>query len=206
MILPSPSRGLVRHAPTVASQAPSDPSPAAPTHPRRFSAPETIAKCFSVDQGLENRAVAESMGPRHVHINRLTRRSPQPKQESTRAAPPRRTSLVLTGADDWLLASAVRLSFDDKLPDGVFQMVDGGLGEEQIGHDRQPLNRVPVRGEHRGLWAARPGRSTTLFRHWRTGRRLSRCRCSPSTVVGTRGGHIPPRHLARATPKDATRP
>src|ERR1039458_2942933 len=52
MVLPSPSRGLVRHAPTVASQAPSDPSTAAPTHARWFSAPETIARCLSVDQVL----------------------------------------------------------------------------------------------------------------------------------------------------------
>ena len=51
MVLPRPSRGLVRHAPTVASQAPSDPAPAAPTHARWFSAPETIDRCLSVDQG-----------------------------------------------------------------------------------------------------------------------------------------------------------
>jgi hypothetical protein len=54
MVLPRPSRGLVRHAPTVASQAPSDPSTTAPTHARWFSAPETIARCLSVDQGLQN--------------------------------------------------------------------------------------------------------------------------------------------------------
>ena len=60
MVLPRPSRGLVRHAPTVASQAPSDPAPAAPTHARWFSAPETIDRCLSVDQGL-----LRGMTPRH---------------------------------------------------------------------------------------------------------------------------------------------
>ena len=69
---------------------------------------------------------------------------------SSRAAPPRRRRLVFTGTDDRLLASSVGLSFDDELPGGALQAVDGGLGEKWVCHDRQPLNRVPVRGEHRG--------------------------------------------------------
>jgi MFS family permease len=69
---------------------------------------------------------------------------------SSGTASPRRRDLVFTGPDERLLASAVGLSFDDELPGGALQTIDGGLGEERIGHDRQPLNRVPVRGEHRG--------------------------------------------------------
>jgi hypothetical protein len=52
MVLPSPARGLVRHAPSVASEAHSDSSTAVQVHLSWFSAPETIARCLSVDQGL----------------------------------------------------------------------------------------------------------------------------------------------------------
>ena len=71
-------------------------------------------------------------------------------QVSSGTASPRRRSLVVSSCDDRLFASAVGLSFDDELPCRALQSVDGGLGKERVGHDRQPLNRVPVRGEHRG--------------------------------------------------------
>ena len=45
---------------------------------------------------------------------------------------------------------AVRLAFDDELPGGALQPVDGGLGEEWIGHECQPLTRVSVGRQHRG--------------------------------------------------------
>ncbi len=52
MLLPSPLSGLVRRAPSVASEARSDSSTPAPVHLSWFSAPETIARCLSVDRGL----------------------------------------------------------------------------------------------------------------------------------------------------------
>ena len=45
---------------------------------------------------------------------------------------------------------AVGLALDDELPRGALQPVDGGLGEQRVGHDGQPLARVPVRGQHGG--------------------------------------------------------
>jgi hypothetical protein len=68
---------------------------------------------------------------------------------SSAAAPTRWCRGFGRGGDRWLLALAVGLSFDDELPCCAFEPVDGGLGEEWVGHDRQPLTRVAVRGQHR---------------------------------------------------------
>ena len=45
---------------------------------------------------------------------------------------------------------AVGLSFDDEFPGGALEPVDCGLGEEWVGHDRQPLARIAVGGQHCG--------------------------------------------------------
>ncbi len=69
---------------------------------------------------------------------------------STAASPTRRDGGLGLGGERGLLALTVGLSFDDELPCGALEPVDGGLGKQWVGHDRQPLARVPVGGQHRG--------------------------------------------------------
>lgn len=39
----------------------------------------------------------------------------------------------------WSLAAAVGLSFDDEFVAGGHEPVDGGLGEQRVAHDGDPL-------------------------------------------------------------------
>jgi len=50
--------------------------------------------------------------------------------------------------DGWFLAAAVGLSFDDEFVGGGDQAVDGGLGEEGVGHHGQPFLGGAVGGDH----------------------------------------------------------
>src|SRR5580698_6755128 len=54
------------------------------------------------------------------------------------------------GADGWFLAAAVGLAFDDELVGGGGEAVDGGLGEEGVGHHGQPFLGGAVGGDHGG--------------------------------------------------------
>jgi hypothetical protein len=48
------------------------------------------------------------------------------------------------------LAAAVRLSVKDEFVGGGLESVDGGLGEERVGHLGQPFEGFPVGGDHGG--------------------------------------------------------
>src|SRR5262249_53501984 len=48
------------------------------------------------------------------------------------------------------LASAVGVAFDDEFVGGGDESVDGGLGEEGVGHHGQPLGGFAVGGDHGG--------------------------------------------------------
>jgi hypothetical protein len=52
--------------------------------------------------------------------------------------------------DDRLLAWSVGVAFEHELVGGGLEPVDGGLGEERIGHQPQPLDRLPVRSHNGG--------------------------------------------------------
>ena len=49
----------------------------------------------------------------------------------------------------WFLPLAVGLAFDDQFIGRTLDPVDGGLGQERVGHLSQELARVPVRGDDR---------------------------------------------------------
>jgi hypothetical protein len=42
----------------------------------------------------------------------------------------------------------VGLAVEDELVGGGLEPVDGGLGEERVGHEREPLDWFAVRGDH----------------------------------------------------------
>jgi len=44
------------------------------------------------------------------------------------------------------LAAAVGVAFDDELVAGGGEPVDGGLGEQRVGHEREPFAGVAVGG------------------------------------------------------------
>ena len=44
----------------------------------------------------------------------------------------------------------VGLAVEDEFVGGGLEPVDGGLGEERVGHVGEPLDRFPVRGDDRG--------------------------------------------------------
>ena len=46
-----------------------------------------------------------------------------------------------TGGCGGALAAAVGVAFDDELVAGGGEPVDGGLGEQRVGHEREPFNR-----------------------------------------------------------------
>ena len=46
---------------------------------------------------------------------------------------------VVWAADDGLLAVPVGLAFDDEFVGGGGEAVDGGLGEERVGHHGEPF-------------------------------------------------------------------
>src|SRR5947199_10381564 len=52
--------------------------------------------------------------------------------------------------DGWFLAAPIGLAFDDEFVCGGGEPVHGGLGQERVGHDAQPLFRGPVGGDHGG--------------------------------------------------------
>src|SRR5512135_3869947 len=56
----------------------------------------------------------------------------------------------VAGGDGWFLAAPVGLAFDDEFVGGGGEPVDGGLGQQRVGHHRQPLLGGPVRGHHGG--------------------------------------------------------
>ena len=56
---------------------------------------------------------------------------------------------VVVGVGDWwLLALPVGLAVEDEFVGGGLEPVDGGLGEERVGHLGEPLDRLTVRGRH----------------------------------------------------------
>src|SRR5947209_7335291 len=57
------------------------------------------------------------------------------------------------GGDGGLLASAVGLAVDDEFVGGGLEPVDGGLGEERVGHEAEPFDRLPVGGDDGGRGA-----------------------------------------------------
>src|SRR6266567_2833687 len=60
--------------------------------------------------------------------------------------------LVVNGhaGDGWFLAPPVGLAFDDQLVGGGDEPVDGGLGEQRVGHHGQPFLGGAVGGHHGG--------------------------------------------------------
>ena len=56
--------------------------------------------------------------------------------------------LAVEVADCWFLAAPVGLAFDDQLVGGGGEPVDGGLGEQRVGHHGQPFLGRAIRGEH----------------------------------------------------------
>ena len=48
------------------------------------------------------------------------------------------------------LAAAVRVTFDDELVAGGGEPVDGRLGQQRVGHEREPFAGVAVGGDHGG--------------------------------------------------------
>jgi hypothetical protein len=57
---------------------------------------------------------------------------------------------VIVGiGDSWLLALPVGLAVEDEFVGGGLQSVDGGLGEECVGHLAEPLNRFTIRRGNR---------------------------------------------------------
>ena len=56
-------------------------------------------------------------------------------------------------AEGWFLAAPVGLAFDDELVGGGGEPVDGGLGQERVGHHGQPFLGGPVGGHDRGAFA-----------------------------------------------------
>src|SRR6266516_155718 len=53
------------------------------------------------------------------------------------------------------LSASVGVAFDDEFVAGADESVDGGLGEEGVGHQGQPLVGFPVGGDHGGCVAVR---------------------------------------------------
>src|SRR5215510_8702748 len=53
-------------------------------------------------------------------------------------------------ADGWFLAAPVGLSFDDQFVGGGDEAVDGGLGEQRVGHHREPFFGGAVGGHDGG--------------------------------------------------------
>src|SRR6516162_2309979 len=53
-------------------------------------------------------------------------------------------------ADGGFLAAPVGLSVDDEFVGGGDEPVDGGLGEQRVGHDGQPFLGRAVGGDHGG--------------------------------------------------------
>ena len=47
------------------------------------------------------------------------------------------------------LGEADAVSLGDEFVGRALETVDGGMGEQRIGHDGQPLNRLPVARDHR---------------------------------------------------------
>jgi len=59
----------------------------------------------------------------------------------------------LAAGGDGFLALPVALSFDDELERGGLEPVDGGLGQQRVGHHGHHLGRVAVGGGDRGVVA-----------------------------------------------------
>ena len=51
------------------------------------------------------------------------------------------------------LAAAVAVAVEDEFVGGGLEPVDGGLGEEAVGHESEPLDRFPVGGHDGGRLA-----------------------------------------------------
>ena len=57
---------------------------------------------------------------------------------------------VVVVADAGLLAGPVGLAVEDEFVGGGLEPVDGGLGEERVGHQPEPLDRLAVGGDDGG--------------------------------------------------------
>jgi hypothetical protein len=51
---------------------------------------------------------------------------------------------AVAAGDGRFLALAVGLAVEDEFVSGGLEPVDGGLGEERVGHDPEPLDRFSV--------------------------------------------------------------
>lgn len=57
------------------------------------------------------------------------------------------------GAGGGFLAAPVALAVEGQLVGGGLEPVDGGLGEQAVGHESEPLDRLPVGGHDGGCLA-----------------------------------------------------
>jgi hypothetical protein len=48
------------------------------------------------------------------------------------------------------LALPVGLAVEHELVGGGLEPVDGGLGQQRVGHEPEPLDRLPIAGHDRG--------------------------------------------------------
>ena len=55
-----------------------------------------------------------------------------------------------SGVEAGFLAAAVGLAVEDEFVGGGLESVDGGLGQEGVGHLGQPLDGLPVGGDDGG--------------------------------------------------------
>ena len=55
--------------------------------------------------------------------------------------------------DAGFLSVAVAVAFDDEFVGGGLEPVDSGLREERVGHQRDPLDWLTIRGDDRGFVA-----------------------------------------------------